>query len=47
MSSISDQLKQAQDNPERAEDIYKNILGRFVCANQSRLALISAQLRLR
>jgi len=30
MSTISDLLKQAQDSPEQAENIYKEILG--VCA---------------
>ncbi len=32
MSTISDLLNQAQDNPEQAENIYKEILG--VCVNQ-------------
>jgi len=31
MSTISDLLKQAQDSPEQAENIYKEILG--VCVH--------------
>jgi hypothetical protein len=33
MSTISDQLKRAQDSPEQAETIYKEILGVCVLVN--------------